>query len=90
MDTISTTLAYAKHLEERPEGYQKPVVFFTGTPLFDTEMFEGHEVAHVRTVNHPAWGSDKVRTSSVIKKNDDGSFETMNTLYKPYTDMEES
>jgi hypothetical protein len=53
-------------------------------------MYPGHEVAHVRTVNHPAWGSDKVRTSSVLYKFDDGSFETRNTIYKPYTDMEGS
>lgn len=77
-------------LQERHGVYQKPIVFFTGTPLFDSKMFEGVEVAHVRTVNHPVWGSDKVRTSSIVNKNDDGSFETLNTQYKPYTDMEGS
>jgi hypothetical protein len=69
---------------------EKPVVYYTGTPRFDTEMYKGHEVAHVHTVNHYVWGSDAVRTSSILKKFDDGSFETMNTLYKPYTDMEGS
>ena len=62
----------------------KPVVYFTGTPLFDDVMFKGHTVAHVRTVNHYVWGCDKVRTSVVLNKFEDGSFETMNTLYKPY------
>ena len=89
MDAIHTALAYSKILKDRQENYQKPVVFFIGTPLFDTTMFDGHEVAHVRTINHPAWGSDKVRTSSIVKKNDDGSFETMNTLYKPYTEPQQ-
>lgn len=62
----------------------KPEVLFLGDPRFDTEMFPGHEVAHVRTINHYVWGGDRVRTSSVLKKFDDGSFETMNTIYKPH------
>ena len=65
---------------------EKPEVFFVGEPVFDTKMFPGHEVAHVRTVNHYVWGRDKVRTSTVVNKNDDGSFETMNTIYKPQKD----
>lgn len=69
---------------------EKPTVFFIGEPVWDTEMFKGHEVAHVRTLNHYVWGNDKVRTSSVLKKNDDGSFETMNTIYVPYTEKEEN
>ena len=68
---------------------KKPTVFFIGSPVWDTTMFEGHEVAHVTTVNHYVWGKNKVRTSSVLKKNADGSFETMNTLYVPYTEEEE-
>lgn len=62
----------------------KPVVYFTGDARFDTDLFPGHEVAHVRAVNHYVWGNDKVRTSSVLKKFDDGSFETINTMYKPF------
>ena len=62
----------------------KPEVFFIGEPRFDTEMFPGNEVAHVKTVNHYVWGQDNVRTSCVVKKNDDGSFETLNTIYKPF------
>jgi hypothetical protein len=58
----------------------KPIVYFRGKPRFDTKMFEGHEVAHVYALNHPVWGRGEVRTSSVIKKDDDG-FETLNTLY---------
>ena len=62
---------------------EKPEVFFFGEPVFDTKLFPDTEVAHVRTLNHYVWGRDKVRTSSVVKKNDDGSFETLNTIYKP-------
>ena len=46
-----------------------------GEPVFDTEMFPGHEVAHVNTTNHYVWGADNVRTSSVLQKFEDGSFE---------------
>lgn len=66
----------------------KPEVRFYGEPRFDTEMYPGHEVAHVRTVDHYVWGGTFVRTSSVLKKNDDGSFETMNTLYVPFKETE--
>jgi hypothetical protein len=62
----------------------KPEVLFVGDPVFDKKLFPGHEVAHVRTVNHYVWGQDDVRTSRIVKKNDDGSFETLNTIYKPF------
>lgn len=62
----------------------KPEVIFKGEPVFDTKMFPGHEVAHVRTLNHYVWGSGEVRTSSIVKKFEDGSFETLNTIYKPH------
>lgn len=58
----------------------KPVVYFKGTPHFNTTMFPGHEVAEVYALNHPVWGNGMVRTSSILNKDDDG-FETMNTLY---------
>ena len=81
---IQTAHIYGEHLKSRPADYAKPVVYFTGEPVFDTSMFEGHEVAHVRAVNHPYWGNDKLRTSTVLKKNEDGSFETRNTIYTPW------
>jgi hypothetical protein len=89
ISNIGVALAYSKHLKERPEGYEKPIVYFIGTARFDTELFPDTEVAHVLTVNHQWWGRDKVRTSSVVKKHDDGSFETLNTLYKPYKQKED-
>lgn len=67
------------------ESSNKPVVRFIGDVQFDTDMFPGYEVAHVHALDHPVWRQDKVRTSTVLKKFDDGSFETMNTIYKPET-----
>jgi len=61
----------------------KPVVHFVGKARFDTGMFPGYEVAHVHTENHYVWGRDMVRTSQVLKKFSDGSFETRNTIYRP-------
>jgi hypothetical protein len=64
----------------------KPTVYFIGDVKFNTTMFPGHEVAHVFAIDHYIWGKDAIRTSSVLNKFPDGSFETMNTIYKPYTD----
>jgi hypothetical protein len=61
----------------------KPVVEFVGAAVFDTKLFEGHEVAHVFALNHPVWEMGEVRTSEVLHKFEDGSFETRNTTYKP-------
>lgn len=62
----------------------KPEVQFLGQAAFDTALFPGHEVAHVMAADHPILGRGVVRTSKVINKFEDGSFETMNTLYKPF------
>lgn len=61
----------------------KPTVHFTGKPVWDTKMFPGYEVAHVKTIDHYTWGRNEVRTSEVLTKFPDGSFETRNTLYVP-------
>jgi hypothetical protein len=68
---------------EAKENKEKPVVYFSGEPVFDTESYPGHEVARVYALHHYVLGTCDVRTSSVLKKFDDGSFETRNTLYKP-------
>ncbi len=63
----------------------KPVVHYIGDVMFNTFEHEGktYEVAYCRAVGHPKLGNQKVRTSSVIKKEEDGTFETLNTIYKP-------
>jgi hypothetical protein len=83
----------------------KPIVRFLGKPLFytvqltptDQEFYnqyadeEGYvEYARVHGLNHPILGTDTIRTSVVVKKNDDGSFETLNTLYVPTEEKHES
>lgn len=64
---------------------EKPVVHFVGEPLFETWELESGpiEVAHVYGLNHPRIGKGAIRTSRVLQKFDDGSFETLNTIYKP-------
>ena len=83
----------------------KPKVRFVGEPIFYAVELaplhqktygqyadeEGYvEYARVSGLNHPILGSDDIRTSIVLKKHDDGSFETMNTLYVPYKEKHES
>lgn len=41
------------------------------------------EVAKLYCLDHPRFGKDIISTSIVIKKFDDGSFETLNTIYVP-------
>lgn len=63
---------------------EKPVVRFSGEPeFFDYYGGEGNLVARVTALDHPVWGHELVRTSLVVKQNDDGSFETLNTRYVP-------
>ena len=68
----------------------KPVVHFINEATFFN--YYTHElednltkdtVARVDAVDHYVWGKDSVRTSVVLKKFSDGSFETMNTVYRP-------
>jgi len=61
----------------------KPIVQFVGEANF-FKYFGGEAlVAMVHTLDHPVWGAEEVRTSRVIKRNEDGSFETLNTRYVP-------
>lgn len=64
----------------------KPIVRFLGEPIFD-EYPQG-TVAGVHAVDHPILGWQYVRTSLIVQKNDDGSFETLNTIYTPYKEQE--
>jgi hypothetical protein len=83
----------------------KPTVRFAGKAMFYTVELapmhqktygqyadaEGHiEYARVYGLNHPILGADDIRTSIVVKKHDDGSFETLNTLYVPDKEKHES
>jgi|GEM_PF-1994410 len=65
----------------------KPVVHFRGNARFRPYLIpttgEEGEVAHVYALDHPRLGKNDVRTSKIVQKFDDGSFETLNTIYKP-------
>lgn len=66
---------------------EKPVVHFIGEPQY--WMWDAkNEVASISFVlDHPHLGScPNVRTSTVLKKFPDGSFETRNTMYVPATE----
>ena len=65
----------------------KPTVRFTGEPLFES-AWPNCEIAYVHTLDHPRLGEQDIRTSAVMKKNEDGSFETLNTIYVPVEDGE--
>lgn len=83
----------------------KPIVRFAGKAIFyAVELAQMHqkkygqyadadgyvEYASVFGLDHPILGKDNIRTSIVLKKHDDGSFETMNTLYVPDKEKHES
>lgn len=63
----------------------KPVVHYTGKAKFyEVEADDGFvEYARVYGLDHPVLGKADIRTSLVVKKHGDGSFETLNTLYRP-------
>jgi len=63
----------------------KQVVFFSGKPTFYDWDIDSQKVtiAYVYALNHPRLGRQSVRTSQVIEKFNDGSFETLNTIYLP-------
>ena len=67
---------------------EKKIVRFLVEPVF-TKVGDRDEVASVYAVDHPRLGMTSVRTSLVVKKNDDGSFETLNSLYVPYKEDDE-
>lgn len=59
----------------------KPIVYFDKESAWVGD--EG-QIAYVQAQDHPNFPGDRyLRTSTVVKKFKDGSFETKNTLYKP-------
>lgn len=67
------------------ENTNKPIVHYTNEAefiLYVDSMNVERELAYVRTIDHPYLGARDVRTSYVINKYDDGSFETCNTIYQ--------
>ena len=78
---------------------EKPIVTFVGEAEFfertitdeQKELYkqDSNEItqAVVYGLDHPILGTDKITTSIVLYKFDDGSFETLNTIYKPHNDL---
>jgi hypothetical protein len=54
--------------------------------FFDYKIHDAGEniqMARVYALDHPRLGTQTVRTSKIVATFDDGSFETLNTIYKP-------
>jgi len=71
--------------KKKHDGKQKPVVFFIGDIDFIIRN-ENWIQAKLYALNHYNLPIGIVNTSAVFVLNDDGSFETYNTLYKPLPD----
>lgn len=64
----------------------KPVVYFVGEPRFWMWDVKSEVASLDFVLYHPFLGDcPNVRTSVVKQKFSDGSFETLNTIYKPTT-----
>ena len=60
----------------------KPIVYYTGKATFRPIQGSGEGfVAIVYGVEHPVLGTQLIRTSRVLSREEHG-FETMNTLYR--------
>lgn len=57
----------------------KQTVHYIGNAIF-TE-FGGFEQANVLAIDHPLLGLERVTTSAILEKFEDGSFETRNSIY---------
>jgi len=62
---------------------QKPIYYFIGKARFTNWQATDKIVAHLELEDGHPCGSDYVRTSTVVYKFDDGSFETLNSIYVP-------
>ena len=62
---------------------QKPVYYFIGKARFTYWSDTDRQVAHLELEDVHPCGDNYVRTSAVLYKFDDGSFETMNSIYVP-------
>ena len=63
----------------------KPTVKYVGEAKFFSDAL-GNERASVYGIDHPLLGSQSIRTSRVLSKQANGSFETLNTIYERQDD----
>ena len=60
----------------------KPIVHYDGEAMF-LQAYDSSYYASVFALDHPVVGRGWVRTSNIVSKSGDGSFETLNTIYAP-------
>lgn len=68
---------------------EKKIVHFSGSPRF-VNVNGDKIVAWVYALDHPRLGMGEVRTSLVVDQKFDGSFETLNTMYVPYKENDDT
>lgn len=61
----------------------KPTVLFTHDTVYGEPNIQGGGRGYVRALNHPRLGNCDVHTTVILEIFEDGSFETLNTIYKP-------
>lgn len=66
----------------------KPTVLYTFDTVYGSPRINVGERAYVRALNHPRLGNCDAHTTPVKHINPDGSFETLNTIYKPHRSTE--
>lgn len=64
----------------------KPKVLYDFDTKYGTPFVELGKRSYVRAYKHYRLGDCDAHTSTVLKMNLDGSFETLNTIYIPYRD----
>lgn len=62
----------------------KPTVLYTLNTVHASPILKLHERGYVRALNHPRLGNCDAHTTIVQRLEEDGTFETLNTIYKPH------
>lgn len=63
---------------------KKPTVLFTYDTVHGSPIIQQGIRGYVRALNHPRLGNCDAHTTVILKVFEDGSFETLNTIYKPF------
>ena len=63
---------------------KKPTVLFTNDTVYGSPIIQEGKRGYVRALNHPRLGNCDAHTTVILKAFEDGSLETLNTIYKPF------
>ena len=66
----------------------KPTVLYTLNTMYGEPKIVLGERGYVRALNHPRLGNCDVHTTVIIRLEEDGTFETLNTIYKPHVPVD--